>query len=901
MIRKLASLALSAALALAVAIAQAAAAEANGGFVLTTVAHTGEGFTPAFVGNGYLGARIPFDGQGYHAEPVATVAQVQGFYGKRRLLPWSAKVEARAAPPIWSALDFDDGSGRFALDKGKVERYRQSLDLRTGTLSTDVAWVSPAGREVSLHYDVVPDRARPHAALVRLRFTPGFSGRVNIVDPIDPATGALLNPTAASGDGQIQFVDMITDGVGITATVASTLTTAGAIARRADAPKGGAAQQLVLDVSAGETYEVLKTVGVAVSSDGEVDASAHDRAIAAARTEATLGYDRARSSSDAAWAALWAADIQIDGAEGLQRAGRMALFTLFASARSDLSWAPSPGGLSNAGYMGHVFWDSETWMFPIYLALAPDIASRLLQYRLDRLPAAEALAAAGGSKGARFPWESGLSGNEAVQLGGYGHELHISSDIALAAWQYWIATGDAAWLERAYPMLAGIADFWTSYATPNADGSRSILGVLPPDEDVLARSRFGGFAVLMGGGRRVDDSAYTDITAERALTIADEAARLLGRPPNPQWEVTARRMRAPVASPDGVVGEYRHYAGEAIKQADVMLLAYPWEALDAHAASANLEFYAPRTNPDGPSMTDAIHSIVASKVGVQGCAAYSFTRRSVDPFLRPPYSQLSETRDGGVVTFATGAGGFLQEFLYGYAGLRWRDDRLWLDPSLPPQLKGVTIAALRWHGRVLRVEVEPQGTTVTLISGAPMRIDSPTGSTDVAVGVPVMLKTRLPAETDSGNLALCRAVVDSESGERTTAANDGSDATVWIDTDAGRSLTVDFERTVALDKITISRPAAIAVPGSSILGPAIAPAALLSYQQTAGERVAASRDGVTWVEIGRTTAPQVRDDFSGGGVLARYLKIDAPDAAAARPPVVGKVPAEDAHPEKQSP
>ena len=37
-------------------------------------------------------------------------------------------------------------------------------------------------------------------------------------------------------------------------------------------------------------------------------------------------------------------------------------------------------------------------------------------------------------------------------------------------------------------------------------------------------------------------------------------------------------------------------------------------------------------------------------------------------------------------TFLTGEGGFLQEFLYGYPGLRWREDRLRLDPMLPPQL-----------------------------------------------------------------------------------------------------------------------------------------------------------------------------------------------------------------------
>src|ERR1700733_7842514 len=145
-------------------------------FVLSTERYDDPNFAPAFIGNGYLGTRIPFDGQGYREKPVATLAQVQGLFGKGRLLPWSPKVEARSSLPVWSSLDYDDGSGLFALDRGTVERYRQSLDLHSGTVSTEVQWISPGGRRAILHYDVFPDRARPHAAFIRLRFTPAFAG-----------------------------------------------------------------------------------------------------------------------------------------------------------------------------------------------------------------------------------------------------------------------------------------------------------------------------------------------------------------------------------------------------------------------------------------------------------------------------------------------------------------------------------------------------------------------------------------------------------------------------------------------------------------------------------------------------------------------------------------------------
>jgi len=874
----------------------AIAEEAPAGFVLTTEQYAGPDFAPAFIGNGYLGARIPFDGQGYREKPVATLAEVQGLFGKSRLLPllvWQAKVEARASLPVWSTLDYDDGSGRFGLDTGTVRHYSQSLDLRTGTLSTDIDWVSAAGRPVALHYDVVPDRALPHAALVRLRFTPGFTGRVTVTDSIDPHTGRLLQPTQAGRQGNTQYVDVSTDGLGVTATLASTMTAAdGAIGPAAQAPGGGVAQQVVLEVAAGRSYEVLKTIGVAVSADEAATTSPHDRAIDAAANEATLGYDTAKRASDAAWAPLWSADIRIDGDAGLQEAARASLFALFASARDDLARAPSPGGLSNDGYMGHVFWDSETWMFPVYLATAPGIANRLLQYRIDRLPAALAFASRTGMRGARFPWESALSGDEVVPISGYGHELHIGSDIAQAGWQYWLATGDRPWLDRAYPMLAGIADFWVSYATANPDGSRSIRGVVPPDEDVLGRGRFGMLGVLAGGGSFVDDSAYTNMAARRALTIATEAAQQLGRVPDGAWAETAHSLRVPPAGADGVVPEYEGYAGGPIKQADVTLLSFPWEALDSHESTqANLDYYAPRTDPDGPSMTDAIHSIVASEVAAPGCAAYSFTRRSIDPFLRPPYRQFAETRYGGVFTFVTGAGGFLQEFLYGYTGLRWRADGLWLDPSLPPQLDGVTLAALPWRGRTVKIEVRPGGTVLTLLSGAPMRVDTPDGSAMLSADAPVTLKTRLPAsDGGSSNPALCRPAVDSIPGaDPASAANDGSNATVWIGSKPGQSLTIDMQREVALDAVTITRPPALAVAGKSMLGSAFATPVIVTPDRSAGEEVEISTDAKSWTSIGRVSTPGATDILPAGGRSARYLRFSAPGGDPSRPLIIGDV------------
>src|SRR3954453_57333 len=127
----------------------------------------------------------------------------------------------------------------------------------------------------------------------------------------------------------------------------------------------------------------------------------------------------------------------------------------------------------------------------------------------------------------------------------------------------------------------------------------------------------------------------------------------------------------------GIHPEYAGYDGGTIKQADVTLLSYPWENAQSPAITrADLDYYVPRTDPDGPSMTDAIHSILASQLGIPGCSSYAFTKRSVDPFMRGPYEQFSESRTGGAFTFTTDAGGFVQEFLYGNSGMRGRREQV---------------------------------------------------------------------------------------------------------------------------------------------------------------------------------------------------------------------------------
>jgi trehalose/maltose hydrolase-like predicted phosphorylase len=182
---------------------------------------------------------------------------------------------------------------------------------------------------------------------------------------------------------------------------------------------------------------------------GDNDARDLRRATRLSEMARARGYASLAAESRRMWQRRWGTDILIEGDPALQKVVRSMLFYLLCSADSGTSLGIPPMGLSSAGYYGHIFWDSDTWMFPSLLVTHPDVAHSLVAFRARTLPAARANAKANGFRGAMYPWEADERGDEttphfAVQNA--RSEIHVNGDVALAQWQYYLATGDSAWL-----------------------------------------------------------------------------------------------------------------------------------------------------------------------------------------------------------------------------------------------------------------------------------------------------------------------------------------------------------------------------------------------------------------------------------------------------------------------
>lgn len=429
----------------------------------------------------------------------------------------------------------------------------------------------------------------------------------------------------------------------------------------------------------GQTYRFSIAGSSITSAHHDDPLNEAERATIFAKLE---GRERLLQFHQNAWADLWKSDIQIEGDAQAQQDVRSMLYHLYSFVREGTALSPSPMGLSGLGYNGHVFWDTEIWMYPALLVMRPELAKSLVEYRFQRLEAARKNAFSKGYKGAMFPWESAESGVEETPVWALSgpFEHHITADVAIAAWNYYAVTQDKDWLrEKGWPILPQTADFWTSRVERNGPGKYDIKNVVAADE----------------WAENVDNNAFTNAAAKANLQAATQAAKLLGITPDSNWMHVAANIPI-LKMQNGVTQEHATYKGEGIKQGDVNLLAYPLkEITDPAQIRKDLAYYETRVPDEGtPAMTQGVFALLYARLGERE-KAYHWFQDAYIPNLNPPFRVIAETKGGTNPYFATGAGGILQSVLMGFGGLDITPDGLTQIKSvLPKHWKSLTITGV---------------------------------------------------------------------------------------------------------------------------------------------------------------------------------------------------------------
>ncbi len=501
--------------------------------------------------------------------------------------------------PNWLPLSFRLAGGPwFDVRDADVLDHRLELDLRRGMLTRHLRWNDPGGRRTSLVQRRFVSMKDPHLAGLQTTFTAeNWSGTLEVWSGLD---GRVVNSgvkryqdlngrhlavlhAAEAGGETVELQAETTQSHVRIAVAARTRVFAGgkpaAAGRRLVAEPGYVAHALTLTLDPQRPATVEKIAALYTSRDRAISESLLGARQAAQRA---AGFGELAARHVAAWDALWNRfDIQLDSAnDWVETVLHLHILHLLQtvspnSIRLDVG-VPARGWHGEA-YRGHVFWD-EMFVFPFLNFQHTVLAGALLNYRYERLGAAQAAASAAGYRGAMFPWQGGSDGREESQrlhlnprsgrwLPDYSHlQRHVNIAVAYNVWLHYMVTGSIRFLRfTGAEMLIEIARFWASAATYNPELDRyEILGVMGPDEYHDAypgRERPG-----------LDNNTYTNVMAVwvllRAIQALDElpphyrdeviGELALGADELDRWRDITSKMRV-VFHQDGVLTQFEGY------------------------------------------------------------------------------------------------------------------------------------------------------------------------------------------------------------------------------------------------------------------------------------------------------------------------------------------------------
>ncbi len=587
-----------------------------------------------------------------------------------------------------------DVDGR-RMGRGDISNYAQTLDMQKAALTTTY----DVGDKISVTHTLMALRHLPFTALSIVEIKAKKDVTITPMSVIE-TPNHLVDPrnTYSEIDRPHVLIPLLTSAA---KSPSGKIAVAASTSFLFDEPHGTEPRIIHEDwdynmhlakftkkLKAGQTYR-FALAGSTVSSVHYNDpVNEAERLTIFAKLE---GTDRLLKRHEQAWAKLWESDIIVDGDLQAQRDIRFALYHLYSFAREGTAYSLSPMGLSGLGYNGHVFWDTELWMYPPILILQPEIARSLLEYRFERLEMAKRNAFSHGYAGAMFPWESSADGSEDTPVwaltGPFQH--HITGCVGWAFWSYYLVTKDKNWLQtRGYPVLKEVADFWASRVERNGPGRYDINNVIGANE----------------WQENIDNNAFTNGMARTVLGYATQAALELGLTPNPDWKHVADNI--PILEfPDGATKENATYDGVMIKQADANLLAYPLKVItDEQRVRKDLAYYEPRMSPEGPAMGFSVLATLYARLG-DAEKSFQLFNKSYQPNKVPPFGVLAETAGGTNPYFATGAGGMLQAVISGLGGLDITDNGIvQLKTRLPKAWKGLTIKGVGKERRSFEVK-----------------------------------------------------------------------------------------------------------------------------------------------------------------------------------------------------
>jgi maltose phosphorylase len=324
-------------------------------------------------------------------------------------------------------------------------------------------------------------------------------------------------------------------------------------------------------------------------------------------------------------------------------------------------------------------------------------------------------------------------------------EIHRNAAISYAIYQYVLYTGDRDYLlSHGLDVLIEISRFWANRVSwSDRRQAYVLLGVTGPNEYE----------------NNVNNNWYTNRMAKWNLQYTREAIEkfhysdpealqevldlhLVTGQELAQWKDVEEKLVEPYdeklgifLQQDGYLDKDQRMAADLdasdrplnqnwswdrilrscfIKQADVIQGLFVLGHLySKEVKERNFNFYEPRTVHES-SLSPCVHSIMAAELGKLDKAVEMFYRAA-----RLDLDDYNNDTDDGL--HITSMGGTWMAMVYGFGGLRVKENGLYLTPILPEGWTGYSFV-LRYRGSEIKIHRTEAALTIRLLEGQPLHL-----------------------------------------------------------------------------------------------------------------------------------------------------------------------------------
>jgi alpha,alpha-trehalose phosphorylase len=715
------------------------------------------------VANGYIGVRGNFEES--YPENFSTIrgTYINAFYEKVPI-PYGEKAYAfpetmQKIVNITDAQDVNiiiDGQN-FSLFEGTVKSFDRYLDMENGYYRREIWWISPKGKELKI--SITRLASLKHLELFAIHYEierVNFDGEVIIESGINGSVANFTDdndPRVAQGHANILSINTISAEDDIMQIVSQTQNSRELVAvttkhtcsvhHSVSFAKNAKYIKAILKIAPGK--EVITFTKYNVYTDSRRFKDTKSSGIEILKKLSEISFDKLLQEQKDYLKEFWSiADINIEGDEKLQAGLRFNLYELLQAVGKDSISNITAKGLSGEGYEGHYFWDTEIYILPFFTLCYPKIARQLLKYRYNILDSARQRARElGHKKGAAYPWRT-IIGEECSSYFPAGTaQYHINGDIAYSYIQYYLVTGDMDFIkEFGAEVVFETARIWLQIGHYDKKLFK-IDAVTGPDEytaivnnnyytNIVARYNLKWASKLYYLLKETDAELLDKLCKKISLTEEEieqfiKAYENMYLPYNEEYKINAQddtflskavwdfkntpKEKYPLLLNFHPLTIYRY---QVLKQADTVLAHFLLEDESDFQTIKNSYDYYERITTHDSSLSSAVYSIMASKIG--------YTEKAYKYFIETARLDLDDTHGNtkdGVHT--ANMGGTWMAVVYGFAGLRIKEDHISLNPKLPLSWNGLRFRFL-YRGALIEVDMKKDETEISIKCNSPITL-----------------------------------------------------------------------------------------------------------------------------------------------------------------------------------